>query len=425
MRVLLVPFGSHGDVHPFVGLALALRERGHRVTFVLNEYFGPLVRGLGFEMLPVGDLRMFEDALRDPDFFDPKRGFAAVARWVIEHAREAYPRVAEWYVPGESVAVGGSMAFAVRLAQETLGVPAATVHLQPMVFHTLHETPAYSGGFAVPRWWPRWLKRVLFDQAYARFIDPHIVPGLNAQRAGLGLPPVRDPMRVWLHEAPLVLGFFPSWFGPPQPDWPPRLQLVGFPLYDERDASPMSPELAAFLADGPPPVAFTPGSANLYGRPFFEAAVDACTRLGRRGVLLTRFPEQVPPGLPASVRHFAYAPFSQLLPRAAALVHHGGIGTAAQGMSAGVPQLIMPLAHDQYDNVARMRRLGIARALPPAKFRGPAVARALGTLLDSPEVAARCRAVADRFADDPRPMERASEAIEALARAAAVPAGTA
>jgi UDP:flavonoid glycosyltransferase YjiC (YdhE family) len=184
----------------------------------------------------------------------------------------------------------------------------------------------------------------------------------------------------------------------------------------------MSPELAAFLADGPPPIAFTPGSANLHGRPFFEAAVDACTRLGRRGVLLTRFPEQVPSGLPSGVRHFAYAPFSQLLPRASALVHHGGIGTAAQGMAAGVPQLIMPLAHDQFDNVARMRRLGIARALPPARFRGPALARALGTLLDSPEVAARCRAVAGRFADDPRPMERASEAIESLARPAPVPA---
>jgi rhamnosyltransferase subunit B len=413
MRVLLVPFGSHGDVHPFIGLAQAMRGRGHRVTFLVNDYFGGLVRGLGFEMVPMGEARRFEEAMHNPDFWNPRRGFAAVSRYMLEYARLGYPRIGEWYVPGESVAVGGSMSFAVRLAQETLGVPAATVHLQPGILHSNHETPAYPQ-FETPRWWPRWFKRAFFDQVYRRIVDPEVAPGLNAFRAELGLAPVRDVMRGWLHSPRLVLGFFPGWFGPPQPDWPPRVRLVGFPLYDERDATPMPPELDAFLAAGAPPVAFTPGSANLYGRAFFEAAVDACARLGRRGVLLTRFAEQVPRDLPANVVHCAYAPFSRLLPRVAALVYHGGVGTAAQGMAAGVPHLVMPLAHDQFDNAARMRRLGIARALLPAQFRGPAVADALRPLLDSPEVAARCRAVADRFADDPRPMELACEEIESL-----------
>src|SRR5262249_49590922 len=161
----------------------------------------------------------------------------------------------------------------------------------------------------------------------------YLAPGLNALRAELGLPPVRDVMRGWLHSPQLVLGFLPAWFGPPQPDWPPRVTLAGFPLYDERDVTPLPPELGAFLDARPPPIAFAPGSGSVQARPFFEAAIDACTRIGRRGVLLTRFPEQVPPNLPEGVRHVAYAPFSQLLPRAAALVHHGGIGTSAQGMA--------------------------------------------------------------------------------------------
>src|SRR5262249_4330574 len=159
---------------------------------------------------------------------------------------------------------------------------------------------------------------------------------------------------------------------------------------------------------------FTPGSANLHARPFFEAAVDACARLGGRGVLLTRFPDQVPSHLPDGVWHCAYAPFSRLLPHVAALVHHGGIGTAPQGMAAGVPQLVMPLSHDQFDNAARMQRLGIARSLPPAPFRGPRVAAALKALVDSPDVAAHCRGVAERFADGSQPMQDAAEAIEAL-----------
>jgi rhamnosyltransferase subunit B len=420
MHVLLVPFGSHGDVHPFLGLAHALRDRGHRVTFVVSDHFGPLIRGLGYASVPLGEDGDFESRLRDPDLWHPRRAFPVVARAVVEGARLVFERIEELHVPGETIAVGGAMALGVRLAEERLGVPSATVHLQPAAIHSNHETPNYAG-LDTSRW-PRWLKRRFFDVIYPRMIDPYIDPGLNVHRARLGLPPVRDVMRGWMHAPRLVLGFFPSWFGPPQPDWPPNVRLVGFPLYDERDATPLSPVLDAFLDAGPPPIAFTPGSANIHGRPFFEAAVDACNRLGRRGVLLTRYPEQIPAGLPEGILHVPFAPFGLLLPRVAALVHHGGVGTSAQGMSAGVPQLVMPLAHDQFDNAARLQRLGIARTLVPKKFRGPKVAEALTALLDRPEVAPHCRAVAARFADDPAPMERASEALEALFQGAPVPA---
>jgi UDP:flavonoid glycosyltransferase YjiC (YdhE family) len=211
-----------------------------------------------------------------------------------------------------------------------------------------------------------------------------------------------------------VLGLFPDWFGPPQPDWPPQTRLTGFPLYDERGGADIPEELTRFLDAGEPPVVFTPGSAMAQGQDFFAAAVEACRLLGRRGVFLTRFPDQVPPDLPAAVRHFDYVPFSQLLPRAAALVHHGGIGTSAQALAAGVPQLVMPMAHDQPDNAARLRRLGVAASLPRARFRGPAVARDLERLLRSKEVAQNCRAVADRLKDS-RAVEQTCEELEALA----------
>ena len=421
MHVLLVPFGSHGDVHPFLGLGLALRERGHRVTFLINEYFGPLVRGLGFAVEPLGEASIFEETMNDPDVWHPRKGFGAVIRLTFEHARLAFPRIEALNTPGETVIVGGTLALVTRLAHEKLGIPAASVHLQPAVMHSDHDSPVY-GGFTMPRRWPRWLRRAFFQVVFDRVVEPEVAPALNALRREMGLEPVRDVMRRWLHAPELVLGFFPAWFGSIQPDWPPHVELVGFPLYDERDATPITPDLLAWLDAGPPPIAFTPGSANVQGRDFFEAATDACVRLGRRGLLLTRHPEQIPGSLPAGVRHAAYAPFGQLLPRAAALVHHGGIGTAAQGMAAGVPQLIMPLSHDQFDNAFRMRRLGIARDLAPAQFRGAAVAETLRGLLDAPEVAAACRAVAGRFDPEDRPMERASEAIERLNPLSTAPA---
>jgi UDP:flavonoid glycosyltransferase YjiC (YdhE family) len=145
--------------------------------------------------------------------------------------------------------------------------------------------------------------------------------------------------------------------------------------------------------------------------PFFRAAIEACQRLGRRGILLTRFCEQIPDRLPNGVKHFDYIPFSQLLPKAAALVHHGGIGTTAQALSAGVPQLIMPLAHDQFDNAARVKRLEVGDWIVPSGFRGSQVAAKLAVLLGSEAVRRACREVLGRFAGK-NGMAAAANAIE-------------
>jgi UDP:flavonoid glycosyltransferase YjiC (YdhE family) len=194
MRILLVPFGSHGDVHPFIGLGQGLRARGHAVTFLINEYFGPLVRGLGFEMVALGDAELFTATMHDPDIWHPRRGFSVVAREVVKFTRMTLPRIKELYVPGETVAVGATLAVAVGLAHEAFALPAVTAHLQPAIFHSNHATPVYPGLGAVCRG-PRWFKRAFFDVIYSRIVEPLIAPELNAYRAELGLPPVRSVMR--------------------------------------------------------------------------------------------------------------------------------------------------------------------------------------------------------------------------------------
>jgi UDP:flavonoid glycosyltransferase YjiC (YdhE family) len=243
--------------------------------------------------------------------------------------------------------------------------------------------------------------------------DSYLAKPINELRAELGLPPIRGVIDEWWNSPQRILGFFPDWYRPPQPDWPSQLRLTGFPLYDERGVTEPSEEVCRFLKAGDRPIVFTPGSANVHGHEFFAAAVEACVRLGRRGILLTRFPEQLPAELPACVRHFDFVPFGWILPRAAAVVHHGGIGSTAQGLAAGIPQLIMPMGFDQFDNALQVRRLGVGRELKPAKFRGPAVAEELRVLLDSPAVANSCREVAARSIGV-EPLKQACEAIEKL-----------
>ena len=131
-------------------------------------------------------------------------------------------------------------------------------------------------------------------------------------------------------------------------------------------------------------------------------------------MLVSPFADQVPKNLPASVEVIDAIPFGRLFPRAAAVVHHGGIGTSAQALAAGVPQLVMPMAFDQHDNAGRLERLGVARSLSPRRFQGAAVARVLAALLDSAPVTASCRALADALRRE-APLEAACHWIERAA----------
>lgn len=414
MHALVIALGSHGDVHPMIGIARAMRDRGHRVTFVASGYFEDLPRREGLEFVPIGTADEFRAQLKNPDLWHPIRAFKAVfIDNVMPAARPTYDVIMERLEPGQTVLVAHSLALGARLAQEKHDIPTVTVHLAPAVFRTVYDMPAL-GGTPFRSWMPRALKRVLWKIADLIMIDRVLAPPLNDIRVGLGLPPVKGVIDQWWHSPLLTLGLFPSWFGPPQPDWPASVKLTTFPLYDERSVAPLSESLQRFLDDGEPPIAFTPGSAMTFGREFFSASADACRRLGRRGLLLSRHTGHIPERLPAGVIHVDYAPFSQLLPRCAALVHHGGIGTTAQALAAGIPQLVMPLAHDQFDNAARVRRLGVGDSIPRRKYRGDRAARALENLLASSDVRRACAAIAARL-NSVDPLAETCSLIEAVA----------
>jgi rhamnosyltransferase subunit B len=390
MTVVVVALGSAGDVHPNVGLALALNRRGHRVVLVAGVVFEPLARRVGLEFRGLGTEKDYYEALRDPDLWHPYRAFSVLARrLILPSMRQVYEIIAEHNEPGDTVVAAPGTAFGARIANERLGLPLVTLDLQPAMLRSAHQSPVY--GFPdVLGHLPRPLKR-LYLWAVDRFlIDRMLAAEVNAFRAELGLRPVRRVFDRWFHSPQLVIGLFPEWFAPPQPDWPPNTHLTGFPLYDESDSRQPPNGLAEFLNAGEAPIVFTAGSAMAQGKEFFRVSVEVCRRSGRRGLLLTQFPEQLPTRLPDGVRHFNYVPFSKVLPRAAAFVHHGGIGTVAQALAAGVPQLVVPLAHDQPDNAVRVCRLGVGDMLVPKKYRTGTVLQRLRGLLESPTIRATC-----------------------------------
>ncbi|MBK8335066.1 MAG: hypothetical protein IPL03_00135 [Sterolibacteriaceae bacterium] len=170
-----------------------------------------------------------------------------------------------------------------------------------------------------------------------------------------------------------------------------------FQLFEATTQDGFTEELSAFLAAGEKPLVFTPGTGNLHAADFFTCALSAIHVLGRRAVFLTKERAQIPVNLPESVLWQSYVPLSSLLPRAAALVHHGGIGTTAEALRSGTPQLIAPFAWDQFDNGARVASLGVGMVIPAKRLRPRKLARSLQNLYTSETIRAKCSLLASRF----------------------------
>lgn len=415
---LLHPVGSHGDVHPFVGLGRELLRRGRRVTVFTAEPFRGLVEGSGLAFTPTASADDYRAVVHDPGLWHPSKSLRVLfggerAARSLRASYEAMAAQVDPANPRKTVVVSGSLGLSARVLHDKFKVPLATVHLQPGSLLSVVDPPRFPDGNTLPRWLPHWARRAVYLAADRLVMDRLLSPSVNGLRQELGLPKVKRIFGPWRHSPERLILAFPAWYAS-APDWPAHAVHTNFPRFDQSGDAKLSPELSAFLAAGSPPIAATFGTAMRQAGAAFRVAVDAFSKLDVRGLILAKAGEQIPTGLPATVFHAEYAPFSQVFSRCAAVIHHGGIGTSAQTLTAGVPHLIRPMAFDQPDNAARLARLGVARSLPVAEFTPGAVAAALRHLLDSPAVAAACKTHAARLAGA-EPGERAmADAVEAM-----------
>lgn len=398
MKILISAAGSHGDVLPFAALGREFEARGHEVVFYANPFFRPYVADTSIRFVPISTVDAYRALFRETADSAPNKAFKRVGKELAEICPAYYHAMKADVLPGETITIGNSLLFAPRLLRETDGVPCASVHLAPSVFQS-NLSPAR----LAPNWiharTPALMKRFAWWMLDTLFYDPNITAPLNRFRDTLGLPRIERLFGSWIHEADCVVGMFPDWFAEPQDDWPKQAVLAGFPLYDHGDRMPLPNSVYEFIEAGPPPVGFSAGTATATAHKFFRESIEACQEAGLRGILLSPFPEQIPTSLPCSVIHVDYAPFSALLPKLAAFVHHGGIGSTSQALRAGVPQLIRPVAYDQFDNAIRAVRLGVAKELLPNKYKGRAVVNALTRLTSDAGIRQCCHQLSLRFAN--------------------------
>lgn len=399
-HVVVFTLGTAGDLYPLLTLARAFQRRGHRVTLVGPTVHADLVAQAGLPFHAVGTREGYTAVISDAKLWHPIKGLGVLFRSCKQPWQHMLSFTDGLARDEPCILVAHPLALPVaslaRAARPDLHI--VGVYLAPTNMRSCAD-PMVLGDRRIPRWMPMPVRRWLWRLVDRTVVDPMGLPSVNELRQARGEPPVAHLLDHFASVPDQSLTLFPDWFAPTAADWPQPLHRGPFPLYDPVAQVGLPDEVTRFLATGASPVVFTPGTGNRHATRFFAGALAAVQRLGLRAIFLTPQREQVPAELPDTVLWQAYAAFPHLLPRVKAIVHHGGIGTTAQALQAGVPQLVVAMAFDQFDNGWRVQALGAGLTLASRSLRTRTLVRVLRKLLDNPDIQTCCRTVAANFGD--------------------------
>ena len=403
-RIVFSTFGSFGDIHPYIAIALELKARGHRPLIATSEVYREKMESAGIEFHPVRpDVPSYDHT---PELqklveklMDQKTGPEAIGDLILPHLRDIYSDL-DAATEDADLLLTHPLPFAGTMIAEKKRLPWVSSVLAPASLLSVYDP-------IVPPQWPwlyhfmklsPWVGRGVMALATIK-LDKMAKP-IYDLREELGLSRGGQPLFEGQHSPTKVLALYSRLLGKPQPDWPANAVVTGFPFYDRRDyfgETAMPPGLTEFLDAGPPPIVFTLGSSAFWvARDFYRDSIEAAEALGQRALLLIGHERNLPASpLRDGIAAFEYAPFGEVLPRSRAVVHQGGVGTTAQGMRSGKPVLIVPHAHDQFDNAARVERLGAARVLPRPRYNAQTATRELRMLLDDPSYSEAAKKVGE------------------------------
>lgn len=371
MKITLFTVGSHGDIQPYIPLALGLQQAGFDITIATHGPYEDFVRGYGLDFSPVvGDPRAVMSGEGGIQWLETGRNplsFLRRFRDLANDMMEQMGRDCLTAADGADVLLFSSLGFfAGAPVAEKLGIPAVGAYLQPVSLTAAFPGiifPQLPDSLPLQRQYNHLTHTLMMEMTWRLFRGPLN----NLRRSGLGLPPEKRPFRQTINDPyPVVYGF--SRHVIPKPaDWGDHLHISGFWFLDDAAWEP-SQALCDFLDAGPAPVYVGFGSmTNRDVEATTHLVIEAIRKSGQRAVLLSGWAGIGSSDLPDAIFRLEYAPHGWLFPRMAAVVHHGGAGTTAAGLRAGVPSLLVPHFADQPFWGRRLNALGVGPGFIPRK----------------------------------------------------------
>ncbi len=403
-RIIFNTFGSLGDLHPYLALAIELKRRGHQPVLATSELYREKVEREGVEFAAVrpdlADLGDEKELM--VKIMAPYTGAEFIIKQLLmPHLRATFDDLLALSRDADLM-VAHPLSYCMPLIGELTGVRWIGSGLQPMVFLSCYDPPVVgpSPWLARLKFGPRFHRSFL---SFAKWIARSWAKPIDRLRAELGLAKsTRHPLFDDVYSPYGNLAMFSEQFAKPQPDWPAHTVITGFPFYDKgMDAAhgQLSETLTQFLAAGEPPVVFTLGSSAVVAAgTFYHESFLAAKAGGFRAVLLVGRDERNRPTgpVPDHICIDDYAPYSLLFPHVAMVVHQGGMGTTAQTLRAGKPMVIMPFSHDQPDHAERVLKLGIGQTISRSYYTAQRIVPVIERLR-APEISRRAAEIGEKI----------------------------
>ncbi|MBN1429768.1 MAG: glycosyltransferase family 1 protein [Anaerolineae bacterium] len=393
----MITVGSRGEIEPCIALGIALQAQGYEIVIATHPNFGGFVEshGLTFALIDFdidaflsseasptrqrnGSLRMFANAVKTTNAAIRQLGNDA---WAAASSADAL-----FYT------VGGS--FVIPHLVERLEIPAIGLYPYPAGTPTRDFpfvfAPVGSLGGMLNK-----LSHQLFELSWLMMQKP--IGDWRVETLGLSAD-VRGAVRKFYSPRPPVLYGFSKHVLPLPDDWGDEALVTGYWFLPQSTEWQPDPELVAFIQDGPAPIYVGFGSMNIpNAADVTKIVVEALHRTGQRGLLLSGKGRLMDVDLPG-IRSFAGAPFGWLFPQMRALLHHGGSGTTALGLRAGVPATAIPFMMDQPFWGRRMETLGIgSRPIPIQHLTVDKLAAAIEKMVQDPVTREKAKALSEKI----------------------------
>lgn len=373
MKIFIACLGTLGDLHPYLSLGIELARRDHKVIILSDAGKRETVRraGLGFE--EVLSQANWERFASHPALWHADTCMSVLFKYLYVPAiTPVYQQVVAGRDTGNTLLIGSAGVIGFKLAAEALKIPLIHVPLSPFQARLGADRKPAQGEHEI---------RALIDK----------------YRSEIRLPPLQVPVLDWLSSADRTIAAYPEWFGRDADRRKPEgFSFANF-LFDDGAYTEDQSEWVRFLGKGSAPMVFTMGTAMRHGEQFFRMAATTCIQLSLRAVFLTAYPEQLPHTLPDSIHTSRYIRLDRLLPLSEALIHHGGVGTCAQALKCGTPQLVLPMAFDQFDNAQRIKELGAGLVLADAGKSIPGLVSAIAELRQNSRLSVASKRLSERL----------------------------
>lgn len=412
MTILFSTFGSLGDLHPYLAIALEAKARGHTPIFATAPKYRPKIEALGLKFRAVRPDLPPDDSFSDlaKRVMDLKDGPRYLFEEIINpNLRDSYADLLAASEGADILITHPAVISGPLVAQKT-GKKWLSSVLAPISLWSKLDPPTPP---TVPHLdflrnlgpiWPT----IMFT--LGKIGTKKWISNLEKLRAEIGVPSLGHPMFEGQFSPFGTLALFSPIFAPPQRDWPTKTTATGFCFYDASGMNQKSSEdWRSWLEQGEAPLVFTLGSSAVHDAGDFWAESARVTRkLGARAIFLTAGTWKSDSN---EILALDYAPHSEIFPLARLVVHQGGAGTTAQALRAGKPQIVTPYAHDQPDNARRLRGLGVALSTLQGQFSGKAADEIVSRALNLDVGRARQIGEKIRLENGPR---AACEAIESI-----------